>query len=633
MRKLLYSFRMMGMIIRWVFRFVTGRPMSGVRKTDATFWRPARHSLDPSGTALRWEMMRGASRAAWRLGGAYLLLLLPLLLLSSWLLEEVSGELILPSVSLLLWLHFSLLGGGGVSYLLRRYAREYGFSYPLPVRNGEEKLRLHWERVDGVRDWRREKVLPVARAASVILGQHIPDRTAHEWVTIPKTYRESSGSAVEIRLPPHFTGADEKVNRRLVSSVGSKLGVSNMVASWQVGGSAPRVLLSAPPTPPSFVSFSDVEKHLLSSEECRPLLGLTGDSSPLVAEMIDDSPHIALSAGPGAGKSTMAKLIAMQALRWGWGVVVLDWKQTEAYSWMGGLQGVTYLSGIEAIHDMGVRLAQEVDIRKAEGMSNRARVLVIRDEWNVTADLLMAYWQDLRSTAEPEEKKLMPVKSPALRGFAILDYAGREYGLFDLCIAQRFTARVFNGNADIRECFNIKCLARYSTQTQKMLAPDVKPFPKKSNHPGRWTIVVSDEATVIQVPLITNEEARAYAISGVENPLTPFTGSYADRPGATSPVADDTLGDQLPLGQPGATRDSVLPNLFTVTLKLSEMTDRLAPLGITLSILQKAAGDKESGFPSPAGGSPNRGYTYDFQAVREWSRTRHSRLMLEKMKK
>lgn len=616
-------------VVRIAFRFFSGRPMFGERKTDATFLRPATRSLDPSHTALRWEMMRGAARAAWRVSLSYLLLLslcLPLV----WLTEKVLSPPWYLSFSFLLWSHLSLLSLGGGGYLSLRLLREHGYLLPELVEKGEGRRRLSLRKVEGRRAWRTEKVLPVARSVSLILGVHIPERKAERWVTVPKGYRD--GESVEILLPASFTGADEGVKKRLVSSVGSKLGISGLIASWQTEGSSPRVLLSAPPSPPSLISFSDVESLLLSSEEYRPLIGLSGGGSPLVAEMIDDSPHIALSAGPGAGKSTLAKVIKMQALRWGWGVVVLDWKQTEAYSWLGGLDGVTYLTKIEDIHEMGIRLAEEVDLRKANGMAGRAKVLVVRDEWNVTADLLMAYWQDLRSTADPEEKKLMPLKSPALRGYAVLDFAGREYGLFDLCIAQRFSARVFNGNADIRECFQIKCLARYSDQTRKMLAPDIKPFPRKSNVPGRWTVVTGDEVNVIQVPLITNDEARSYALGGMPNPTSPFTSTFTEQRGAASPEADDTLGDQLPLGQPGVASTSSQVNLSVVALKLSEMVDRLAPLGITLKILQKAAGDSQSGFPTPYGGNPNRGYTYDFQAVREWARSRHAGQILKQMR-
>jgi hypothetical protein len=340
-RSFIRTLRTIFWVVRLVFRFFSGRPMSGQRKTDATFLRPARHSLDPSGTALRWEMMRGAARAAWRVGALYLLILsflLPLL----WVTEKAISLPWYLSFSFLLWSHLLLIGGCGGGWALRRYIKAHGCYLPSLAEDEEGKRHLSLRKVDGVLDWRREKILPVARVVSTVATCHIPDRKAHEWVLIPKNFRE--GGTVQIRLPERFTGADEGVKRRLVSAVSAKLGVPGMLPSWALEGSSPSLHLVAPPTPPSEVSYADVERYLLASEEYRPLIGVSGDGEPFYAEMIDASPHIALSAGPGAGKSTMAKLVAMQALRWGWGVVVLDWKQTEAFSWMGGLQGVTYLA-------------------------------------------------------------------------------------------------------------------------------------------------------------------------------------------------------------------------------------------------------------------------------------------------
>jgi hypothetical protein len=639
-RKIFYAGKVVFIVTRFWFRFFSGRPLSGDRKTDATFTRPATRSLDPSHTALRWEMMRGASRLAWRIGGLYLLLLAAVLLL----LRLSSAFVSLPAAlrpSFLLLAHGALLAAVGVSYLLRRHMREQGFSYPIVRRveteDGGKEIKLDTIHVEGRRAWLEEKVLPVSRAASMILTTSIPDRKALEWVTIPKDYREPGGKPVEIRLPSSFTGADEGVKKRLQSSVSQKLGMKSISSRWETEGSSPRVLFSSPPEPPSLVSFADVRQYLEASEEYRPLLGVVGNGEALLAEMVEDSPHVAISAGPGAGKSTLAKLIMMQALRWGWGIVVIDWKMTKAYEWIKGMPGVTYLSDIEDIHDMGVRIAQEVDIRKTAGMAGRANVLVVRDEWNATSDLLTAWWADYRARLEPEERRITPVKSPAQRGYAVLDFAGREFGMFDLCIAQRFSARVFNGNADIRECFQIKCLARYSDQTRKMLAPDIKPFPKKSNVPGRWTIVAGEDVAVIQVPMITSEEARKYAEGGVSNPITPFTSSY-DTSLTQQTSAPRTLGDPLRLD--AATRSQELPVLDAEELtavdarKLSEMVDVLIPLGITWNVLRNAARDGDKGdptFPKAYGGSPNRGYTYDFEAVKEWARRRHASQQAEKV--
>lgn len=626
MRKLFYTGRVFGLLVRFTFRLLAGRNLFGQRRTDATFLTPATRQLEQNAPALhRWEMQRGLSRLLWRIAGGYLLLLILLLLILRaveilhplpWILRPGSLVLIHCSVTMILC----------VSVLAWSRIKDYGITLRILRKDEEEGWR--WERleIEGRRIWLEEKILPVSRSAGVILGHSIPDRKATQWVTVPKRYREPGGPSVEILLPAHFTGADEGVKKRLASSVGAKLGISNISVRWETEGSSPRVLLSAPPEPPERISFSDVEDFLLRSEEYRPLLGLSGNGRALNAEMVEDSPHIALSAGPGAGKSTLAKLIIMQVLRWGWGVVIVDWKMTKAYSWLKDFPGVTYLSDLEDIHDFGVRVAQEVDIRKTSGMAGRANVLVVRDEWNATAPLLMDWWFTYRAGLEPEEKKITPPRSPALQGYAVLDFAGREFGLFDLCIAQRFSARVFNGNADIRECFQIKCLARYSEQTRKLLAPDVKPFPKKSNTPGRWTIVAGEDVAVVQVPLIENEEAREYAMGGKANPSSPFSSSY--RPSQTQPAEMiTTQGSQL--GFDSARPSQGLPVLEAEvveeidTRKLTEMVSALEPLGITLDILRNSA-KKDSTFPLPFGGSPNRGYTYDFGAISLWARRRHA---------
>jgi len=591
--------------------------MSGERKTDATFWTPATRSLDPSGKALRWEMMRGASRLAWRMGGVYLLLLLTVLPISYLLGRAFSLPWYL-SFSVIAWSNVSVIGGALLFWSGRRIVREHGGIRLEIGRNAEEKIHLSFRRTEGRRAWRQEKVLPIARSASVILGCSIPERAAEKWVHVPKNYRD--GGWVVLQLPATFTGADQNIKTRMTRSVSAKLGVPGMEGNWQTEGSSPRVLFSAPPAPPESVEYSDIKEWILHSEEYRPFLGLAGGSSPFYAEMIDDSPHVGLSAGPGAGKSTMAKAVIAQALRWGWGVVVLDWKQSGAFDWLGGLEGVTYLSRIDQIHEMGERIAAEVDDRKENGMGQKAKVLVVRDEWNVTAPLLKDYWDRLRALAEPEDKKLMPLRSPALQGYAILDFAGREYGLFDFCVAQKFSARIFNGNADIRECFNIKLLARYSKSTVNMLAPDVKPFPRKNNMVGRWVAVVGDEATVLQAPFLTSAEAREVATGGVPNPKFPF-GRVA-----TSQLVEDReyLGNPLRhVATPSQTASSVV-NSSPRGVKLSDLAETW---GVGLPGLRKIV--EREDFPSPIAGDQFKGYRYDRAAVTEWWNKRAARMAAE----
>jgi hypothetical protein len=646
-----------------VYRFFLGRPMDNVVRTDATFWHRG-----TKGYPSRWLRLAGWERLVVRLACLYLLAWLVVILAAAgvaWLVPWAGAKIgktwAEPAWTqtfawwrVLLW-HIGVLVGLTVPVLIYVRVRDYGFQVHVPVLDvvrvpARVPVRVHLDgwvplEVQGRKVWELEHVRPVALAAARVLDLTVRPDNAREWVEVPRNFRDPEGDPVVVRLPANFV-PDKGTQDRLVKAVGARLGMSDPVASYLLAGGAPRLELSAPQEPPTLITYADVLDLLLAAEEYRPLMGLTGKATALHAEMVADSPHIAVSAGPGAGKSTLAKLVAMQALRWGWGVVILDWKMTEAYDWAKGLPGVTYLTELEAIHDFGVRIAEEIDIRKRQGMKGRAKVLVIRDEWNITADLLMAYYQDLRQTADPEERKTMPTKSPALRGYATLDFAGREYGAHDFVVGQRLSARAFNGNADIRECFAIRCLARYSDQTKKMLVGNMKPFPKKSNVPGRWTIVAGEDVAVVQVPLITGEEAREYALGGKPNPSTPLTSSYyPEELDATTQRhnVDHGLGDQLrtdatpartPIALPAVPATDILPPADP--RKLSDMVDALEPLGITHNVLRNAARADEKGdpnFPAPVDGNQFQGYRYDFHMVREWARKRHAERQAQKVRR
>lgn len=630
--KIFYGFRIVFYIFRFAFRFFSGRPLSGDRKTDSTFTRPATRSLDPSHTALRWEMMRGASRAAWRCGGLYLLLLAVCLLL----LKASSVFVHLPWAlrpSSILLMHLLAAGGVVTSYLLRRHAVEYGYSFPTLRREeteeGGRELKFEWVKVEGRRAWLDEKVLPVSRAAAIILTTPIPDRKAVEWVTVPKSYREPGGAPIEIRLPSSFTGADEGVKKRLTSSVREKLGVRSITGEWQTEGSAPRVLFTTPPEPPTSVSFSDVRRYLEAMGEWDFLYGVVGTGEAFSISITGDTPHGAISSGTGGGKSTLLRGKIMQAGHKGWNTLILDWKE-ESHDWAKGLHGVRYKTSLESIHDACIQVGEEIEWRKANPGAPRPRLLVVCEEWSITAPLLAEYWSSLRSTADPEERRTMPLRSPAFTAIMKAIYAGRSLGIFIELVAIRFSARVTNGNADLRESFQVINMARYKSQTVKMLAPDVKPFPRKSTHIGRWVAVVGDEAVIYQAPLYTDEEAREWHQSGEPIPASPWS-ERRSVSFAQQGHVDLGQGDQLRLAATGRNREApVLEGEVVTTVdarKLSDMVDGLAPLGITWNILRDATRDGERGdpsFPKAYGGSSNKGYTYDYSAVREWARKRHA---------
>jgi hypothetical protein len=632
---------------KYAYRFLLGRPLDGVIRTNATFFAPA-----TSGYPSRWLKMPGWKRLTWRLAGLYALAL-GLCALAAWGVRAGAGVLgVAPPgwaqglhPARLLAAHAVVLGVSFGPMIIYRAVRAYGMSVPVPVvavrRSAVRRLpRVTWEgwvrwEIEGRRAWERRYVRPLAVAANSVLGTNHHPRRSSKWIMVPRDFREP-GNPVVIQLPANFTGADKGTMDRLTRTVAARLGLRNPVTTPQLEGDAPRVLFSAPAEPPRLVTWVDVERHYLEVQEYRPFLGMTGKDTALHAEMVSDSPHVGLSAGSGAGKSELVKGIIMQALRWGWGVVILDWKEV-SQDWAEGLPGVRIVRDTEDIHNWLVALGEDLNerkraYRKDRTLPGRAKVLVVYEEMNATSDLLAAYWQDLRATADAEERRVMPVKSPALRAQNQLVFGGRQFGIHCLFMAQRFSARVTQGNADIRENFQIRLLSRYSPATVKMLAPDIKPFPRKPTNLGAWVAVIGNDAVVFQAPLISDEEARNYALGGQENPSHPLTTSHLS-PMTQRAGRDSTLGDQLghdptrALAGSAALAGDVLPPVDA--RKLSDMAHDLAGLGITLEIMRNAI-KRQEGFPEAIGGSANRGLEYDFIQVREWARRRHARMRAER---
>jgi hypothetical protein len=630
--------------LAWWWRFLLGRPMDNVRWTNSTFWHPASR-----GEANRWLRLAGYQRLMIRLLLVWLGLMLfatAVLLGIGYLLVLLKGaahpaDLLLSVLKPVMLAHLVVLAP---VLIFREFlaAREHGVRIPWMIREQEQEqeqptkeeleqeetpARRIWRMVwvlDGRGAWRRDVVEPVAMALSESLDNVYREGDT-DWITVPRNYLQPGGGKVEILLPTGFSGGMEAKRRVIEKTVAAKLGMLNPVFDWQVSGRHPRLLVSMPPVPPKVALFKDYRELLeRCSEEYRPVLGVAAVARGekfgelLSAEMVEASPHMALSAGSGAGKSMLLRSIIMQVLNWGWSVIILDWK-AESHEWAKGLPGVKYVTRIEDIHDICERIGEEVDIRKELSKEERARrpkILVIAEEWNMTSALLTRYWDNLRTTAEPDERRSMPRRSPALTGRESLVFAGRAFGMFDLLAAQRMSNRVFNGNTDARENYMIRLMARYTPQTFKMLIPEVKPVPKPKEL-GRWLVWAQDEITFIQALLITDEEAREYALGGEPNALSPFSEGALDATTQRRNVGT-VQGEQV-------ASDATPPPRIARSLR--ELADSLESLGITYNMLRNAARSDARGdekFPAAAGGDQFTGYLYYVDEVKEWVRVRRA---------
>ncbi|MEU8047780.1 DUF87 domain-containing protein [Micromonospora echinofusca] len=361
-----------------------------------------------------------------------------------------------------------------------------------------------------VRTWYGERVEPVIR--------WLPERAQRAAWSVQRKAEPVTSKLAVFRRPvdgdqgprieltadtPYLT----KEQRQLVSAIiGSKIPVADLVETWHQVGPRVRAVWTVRKRPPARVGVDQVAEHLPRLAEWEFYIGQGAGDRPVILSLRDDSPHIAVSAGTGAGKSVLAELVAVQVLARGGRVVILDRKGS--HRWALNLPGVDYCTRPAQMHDALVRLDALADERnqlalhEPEDWDCGPRTLVIAEELNATIGQLINFWADVRGKGDPK-------RSPAVSALANLLFMGRSAKVNVLAIAQMLTARAIGG-PEARENFGVRCLARYTANNWKMLVPEAA-MPRASRTLGRWQIVIGGQATETQVAYLTAAEARELA--------------------------------------------------------------------------------------------------------------------------
>jgi hypothetical protein len=361
--------------------------------------------------------------------------------------------------------------------------------------------------------------------------------------------------------------------RNLISAIiKSKIPVSDLIERWDQVGAQVGATWTVRKRPPAMVGVDELLAAQAGLAEWEFFIGLGPGRLPVTVSLRDDSAHIAVSAGSGAGKSVLAMLIAVQILARGGRVTILDRKGS--HRWAIGLPGVDYCTRPEEMHAALIRLAAVADRRNAEAMHQPEdwvpgpRELIICEELNATIGQLTNHWADVRAKSDPK-------KSPAVSALADILFMGRSALVTVLAIAQMLTARAIGG-PEARENFALRFLARYTSNAWKMLVPEAA-MPRPSRTLGRWQLVVGGVATEVQVCYLTAAQARRIA--------APVPG---DARGPDSAPSGDVPGDR---GQDGL-------------LSLREACDRGVlpwPHANAKKRLQRARARADESAPAPAG--------------------------------
>lgn len=521
---------------RIIYRYVSGRPMGWLPSADGGYLR--RGSSGPVGP---WGRLPGWKRQAVRLGA-------PAATVSTLMAHQAHPDLTVGTAAVA----GAVSGVHSVRVLRRRWRmRRFNATYIRPTLAalrpslGDAPLKLRVDPELGNLVGRLAKPMsPAERAAREWYGEHVepvvrwlPDRTMRgAWAAqkraepvlaqlakLRRPGEDATGPRIRLEASVPYLTAEQ---RQYVSAVvGAKIPAGDMVESWDQVGQRVCATWTVRRRPPAHVGYADLAARFSGLQEWEFFVGLGVGGKPVIISLKDDSPHIACSAGSGAGKTTLAELLAVQVLARGGRVLILDRKGS--HRWARGLPGVMYCTSPADMHAALIGGADEADRRNTQAMEEDEdwdpgqRVFVVFEEMNATVAMLRNYWDHVRLPSEPKP-------SPAVQGFKDIMFMGRsaKYNLFG--VAQMLTANT-TGGPESRENFGVRCLARYTTNNWKMLVPEAA-MPRPSRTLGRWQVVVAGVATETQVCYLTAAEARIF-VAKHRSPVHMDHGVHVDVPG------------------------------------------------------------------------------------------------------
>nr|WP_173309157.1 pRL2-11 [Streptomyces sp. 44414] len=442
---------------RTAWRFLSGSPMDGKPRTDATWThRGTRTEREDGRQAHRWDYLARLERAGFR------------------------------------WAGSAAVGGTGYAYsqdptMTLEVLQAGGFTT-----GSAATAWVGYRLMDGAVTWRHQRdwVWPLHVALREKLGY--PEGTKpSRYIHVPVNYDEITGDAIRIDLPADFAGEDS-VKSLVKTVVTNKLALQDVTFSWQIEGKSHHVVVKQSPRPPSKVLFSDpeVKKIVEGMPESAPLIGLSHRGRAISVDLDAESPHVLVSAGTGGGKSVILRAIFAQLLKNGAEGAVLDRKR-HSHKWVRGLSGVAYHREIEDIHDALVALGEEGERRNRivdawEGDEGEApvgpRMAILLEEANATIGKLKRYWASVRKTKADDDGPADPKESPAIDALGEILFMGRAVKMHVLMVAQSATANALGG-PEMRENFATRILARYTRNAWNMLVPGgPSPRPSRPRH-------------------------------------------------------------------------------------------------------------------------------------------------------
>ena len=499
------------------WRWLTGEAWHGKILTNRGWTRPGTKALTPTGYAhRRWYLPRW-QHALWRIQWTLVTLL-------------TCAGLLLRSRPTADYLAVTAMAGAGYgAWRGRARMQEYGH------RNNYYK--------------------PSHARLAPLAGIPVANKP-ESWLEIPRDL-----SYAALTFPKGAPLPTPQDRQAIETGFASTLGMKDAKPSWQFTGPHLKLKLTLPVPCPASVTLADVLDAIREAGVNDLILGIGQEKKITQISLLHDSPHLALSADSGKGKSVVVRCILPQVLLRGGIGVILDNKLV-SHPWARGLPNVAYCDDIAKIHDFLEWLDAELN-RRAQFIRGHTdiygnltgspgpRLMIVLEELNLMMNRLRSYWSELLAADKAlpkDEREYLPAMSPAIRAMENASYIGRELKVHLLFVSQRLSAKATAGSGDVRMNMGTRILAGYDAATWDMLVGKQVPMPPPSRHRGRMQVnVKGGSLNETQIAFFTHAEARQLSETGtgrVPAKLRHLT--VFDQPAAQAPEPRDLLRNDAP---------------------------------------------------------------------------------------
>ena len=465
--------------VRVTGRYLSGRCLDGIRRTDASFSQRATKAITPHGHAPRYAWHPGWRRALVRI------IWPPAIAAFTWALFYHRYALAVSAVTVFA-VNIALIA-------IQGYRRAVMWSHRRRVIYPLWHMLAELTGYPLVTSGRFESVPGMLAGGP----NHAIRERPEKFLTVPRNYASNDKALVRFELPYDWQ-ADQNAQTRVTQVISRHLG-GDWAATWSLHTSPRYVALCHEPKPPEHVSLTDFAPRADSVPDSSLALGIGANRHVMAINLDSDAPHIALSMGTGGGKTdTIALIIACLVRRGCERIDIIDPKRV-SHNWARGLPGVhihRYAAGqMEAIHNVRIRMDSRYDAIDTDPDITFPRNVLIIEEQNSLITDLADYWTEYRTNLEPAERAKCPRNNPAIADLRYILNKGRQCRINVVSVYQRMSATASAGG-DARENYGAKILARCSHQTWRILVGTK--MPPMVRIPGRATLIIGDDIHEVQ---------------------------------------------------------------------------------------------------------------------------------------